>query len=58
MYGGYDTAEVRDVQGIGEGRGRRGWGQEKEWMVCLLDDLRTFGINADQWMASAQDEEE
>ena len=23
-------------------------GQEKEWMGCFLDDLRTFGINADQ----------
>ena len=24
-------------------------GQEKEWMGCFLDDLRAFGINADQW---------
>ena len=24
-------------------------GQEKEWMECFLDDLRVFGINADQW---------
>ena len=23
-------------------------GQEKEWMGCLLDDLRAFEINADQ----------
>ena len=23
-------------------------GQEKEWMECFLDDLRAFGINADQ----------
>ena len=23
-------------------------GQEKEWMGCFLDDLRDFGINADQ----------
>ena len=23
-------------------------GQEKEWMGCFLDDLRAFGINADQ----------
>ena len=23
--------------------------QEKEWMGCFLDDLRAFGINADQW---------
>ena len=24
-------------------------GEEKEWMGCFLHDLRTFGINADQW---------
>ena len=30
--------------------------QEKEWMGCFLDDLRTFGINADQWTTAAQDE--
>ena len=30
--------------------------QEKEWMECFLDDLRAFGINADQWMAAAPDE--
>ena len=32
---------------------RAAWGggvdQEKEWMGCFLDDLRAFGINADQW---------
>ena len=33
-------------------------GQEKEWMRCFLDDLRAFGINADQWMTAAQDEVE
>ena len=33
-------------------------GQEKEWMGCLLDDLRAFGINADQWTTAAQDERE
>ena len=34
-------------------------GQEKEWIVgCFLDDLRTFGINADQWTTAAQDEGE
>ena len=33
-------------------------GQEKEWMGCLLDDLRAFGINADQWTTVAQDEGE
>ena len=29
---------------------------EKEWMGCFLDDLRAFGINADQWTTAAQDE--
>ena len=26
-------------------------------MGCFLDDLRAFGINADQWTTAAQDEE-
>ena len=30
-------------------------GQEKEWTGCFLDDLRAFGINADQWTTAAQD---
>ena len=29
--------------------------QEKEWTGCFLDDLRAFGINADQWTTAAQD---
>ena len=33
-------------------------GQEKEWMGCFLDDLRAFGINANQWTTAAQDEGE
>ena len=35
-----------------------GWvgGQGKEWMGCLPDDFRVFGINADQWTTAAQDE--
>ena len=33
-------------------------GQEKEWMGCFLYDLRAFGINADQWTTTAQDEGE
>ena len=33
-------------------------GQEKEWMGYFLDDLRAFGINADQWITAAQDEGE
>ena len=27
-------------------------------MGCILDDLRAFGINADQWTTAAQDEVE
>ena len=27
-------------------------------MVCFLDNLRAFGINADQWTTAAQDEGE
>ena len=50
-------SEVRDVRRNGEGRGLCG-GQEKEWMVFFLDDLRAFGINADQWTTAAQDEGE
>ena len=33
-------------------------GQEKEWTRCFLDDLRAFGINADQWTTAAQHEGE
>ena len=33
-------------------------GQEKNWLGCLLDDLRAFGINADQWTTAAQDKGE
>ena len=35
-----------------------GGGEEKNWMECVLDDLRAFGINADQWTTAAQDEGE
>ena len=35
-----------------------GGGQQKVWMGCFLDDLRAFGINADQWTTAAQDEGE
>ena len=31
-------------------------GQEKEWVGYFLDDLRAFGINADQWTTAAQDD--
>ena len=33
-------------------------GQKKEWMGCLPDDLRAFGINAGQGTTVAQDEGE
>ena len=33
-------------------------GQGKQWMGCLLDDLRAYGINADQWTTASQDGEE
>ena len=29
-------------------------GHEKKWMECFLDDLRAFGINADQWTTAAK----
>ena len=45
---------------VGENVGGAGCvgGLEKEWMRCFLDDLRAFGINADQLMTAAQDEGE
>ena len=33
-------------------------GQVKKWMRCFLDDLKAFGIKADQWTTAAQDEGE
>ena len=33
-------------------------GKRNECMGCFLDDLRPFGINADQWTTAAQDEGE
>ena len=44
-HGGYETAESKCVM-FGDMVG--GADQEKEWMGCFLDDLRAFGINADQ----------
>ena len=35
-----------------------GASHKKEWMGCFLDDLRAFGINADQWTTPAQNEGE
>ena len=48
---------MRDVRRIGGGRGLCG-GLGKRGMGCFLDDLRAFGINADQWTTAAQDEVE
>ena len=53
---GHETAEVRDVWRTGGGRGLRGGRQKKEWTGSLLDDLRVFVINANQWMTAAQDD--
>ena len=54
-----DTRQPKCVM-FGEMLGGAGCvgGQEKEWMGCFLDDLRAFGINADQWTTTAQDEGE
>ena len=46
--------DVRRIRGGTVSSGR----QEKEWMGCLLDDLRAFGIKTDQWTTAAQDEGE
>ena len=55
-HGGYETAEVRHVRRVGGGRAVCVGGQEKAWMGCFLEDLRAFGINADQRTTAAQDE--
>ena len=50
---------MRDFRRIGGGRGLRGGpGKRRQGMGCFLDDLRAFGINADQWTTAAQDEGE
>ena len=54
-HGEHETAEMRDVRRTGGRRGLRG-GTEKRVDGVLLDDLRVFGINADQWMSAAQGE--
>ena len=33
-------------------------GPGKKWTGCFLDDLRAFGINANQWTTAAEDEGE
>ena len=43
-----------DVRRIGEGRGLCGGPGKRVDGGCFLDDLRTFGINADQWTTAAQ----
>ena len=61
MFAGFvarreDTRQPKCVM-FGEMVGGAGCvgGQEKEWMGSVLNDLRVFGINADQTTA-AQDE--
>ena len=54
-HGEYETAEGRHIRRTDGGRGLRGGGQEKEWIGCFLNDLRTFSISADQWTTAAQD---
>ena len=58
MYGGYETAQVRDVRRNGGGRGLCEGRGKRVWTGFFLDDLRAFGINADQWTTAAQDEGE
>ena len=40
----------------GERVGCVGGVKAKEWIGYLLDDLRAFDVNADQWTSAAQDE--
>ena len=35
-----------------------GAGKIVDWVGCLLENLRAFGINADQWTTPAQDKRE
>ena len=49
------TAEVRGVRRTDGGRGLLG-GPRNIVVECLLDDFRAFGINADQWTTTVQDE--
>ena len=47
---------MRDIQSTGGVRATWGARKNSGWDVCFLDDLRAFGINADQWTTAAQDE--
>ena len=49
---------MRDVRRIRGGGAVSSGGEEKEWMGCLLGDLRAFGIKTDQWAIAAQDADE
>ena len=43
----------RVMSGVLENAGKRGpWRKEKEWMNCVADDLRFFGITRD-WSTAA-----
>ena len=52
-----DTRRPKCVM-LGEMVGSAGCvrGQEKEWMGCFLNDLRAFGIYANQWKTAVRDE--
>ena len=58
VHGGHETVEVRYVRRTIGGRGLHRGGQKKKWLGCFLDDLRAFGISADQWTTAAQDKGE
>ena len=47
---------MRDIRRIGGGRELCGGAGKRVDVGCFLDDLRAFGINADQWTTAAQDE--
>ena len=50
--------DAHPIESSGRAAGVLVGGQEKEWMGCFLNDLRAFGINADQWTTAAEDEGE
>ena len=55
MHKAYEIAQVCEDEELVGGAVCVG-GQEKEWMECLLDNLRGFGIDADQLTSTAQEE--
>ena len=53
-HGGHEPAGVRGVRRTRERRGLR-WGLGKRVDRVFLDDLKRFGINANQWTTAAQE---